>query len=291
MRYPLARMLRVLAAVILITSASCGGDPEASVTPDAMPPPPPSETEITEGPAEITSSTRATFVFTSSVSAASFTCRVDAAPFAPCSPPFTITVGEGPHTFHARAAGDDTAATLAWRVDLTPPETIIVSGPDPEMSMSEAVFSFASSEEASGFECALDGAALAPCTNPVAFSTLTVGEHRFVVRASDRAVNPDPTPAAWQWTVSAVTPETRVTSGPHSPWRETTVSFEFAADVDGARFECQLDDEPREACVSPATYDNLAEGTHQFQVWATDGAGRADPSPAVHAFSIDLAYW
>jgi hypothetical protein len=26
-------------------------------------------------------------------------------------------------------------------------------------------------------------------------------------------------------------------------------------------------------------------------VWATDGAGRADPSPAVHAFSIDLAYW
>jgi len=59
---------------------------------------------ITAGPTGTTTDRAPTFAFSASDPAASFECRVDGAPFAPCRSPFTTTpLSEGAHTFEVRA--------------------------------------------------------------------------------------------------------------------------------------------------------------------------------------------
>src|SRR5205823_804341 len=41
------------------------------------------------------------------------------------------------------------------------------------------------------------------------------------------------------------------------------------------------------ACVSPQSYSGLANGSHTFQVRATDAAGNTDPTPASYAWTVD----
>jgi hypothetical protein len=166
----------------------------------------------------------------------------------------------------------------------------MVEGAQGDQDTSEAVFRFAANEEAS-FECAMDGGAMGPCESPAAFARLALGPHTFSVRAVDRAVNADGSPAVARFTVTAITPETRITRAPHSPWREPTAELEFEADLPGSTYECQLDDEPRVPCVSPVAYDNLIDGRYAFRVWATDPSGRVDPTPAAHDFMVMFEYW
>jgi hypothetical protein len=86
--------------------------------PDTTPP----ETTITSGPSGDTSSTDATFAFSSSESGSSFACSLDGGTFAGCSSPTTYTgLAPGPHTFAVAATDgsgntDPTPATRAWNV-------------------------------------------------------------------------------------------------------------------------------------------------------------------------------
>src|SRR5204862_6038055 len=40
-------------------------------------------------------------------------------------------------------------------------------------------------------------------------------------------------------------------------------------------------------CVSPRSYSGLADGSHSFQVRATDPAGNTDPTPASYTWTVD----
>lgn len=51
-------------------------------------------------------------------------------------------------------------------------------------------------------------------------------------------------------------------------------------------FACSMDSGPWTTCTSPATYENLADGPHIFQVRATDPQGNVDPTPAVLNFEM-----
>ncbi|HYU59435.1 MAG TPA: hypothetical protein VEK39_01635 [Solirubrobacterales bacterium] len=84
--------------------------------------------------------------------------------------------------------------------DTTAPDTTITKHPKDKTKKKQAVFEFSSSEAGSTFECALDGAAFAPCTSP---DTLKVkkGKHSFNVRAKDAAGNVDGSPATDSWKV------------------------------------------------------------------------------------------
>ena len=88
--------------------------------------------------------------------------------------------------------------------DLTPPQTAITVAPASK-SRRRVTFRFAGTDETSAssalvFECALDGAAYAPCSSPVKFR-LSAGRHSFRVRAIDEAQNTDATPATHTWKV------------------------------------------------------------------------------------------
>src|SRR6185295_18498953 len=80
-------------------------------------------TTIDSGPSGPTASSTPTFGFSSDENGSTFECRVDSAPFAPCSSPFTTsTLTDGPHTFDVRAidgAGnvDQTPAGRSFTVD------------------------------------------------------------------------------------------------------------------------------------------------------------------------------
>jgi parallel beta-helix repeat protein len=266
----------------------------------------PPETTINSAPEASTTSTSATFGFTSNEPGSTFQCKLDAAQFAPCTSPVTytgLTLGE--HAFEVRAtdaAGntDPTPARHVWTVtasDTTPPETTITSAPDATTTSTSATFTFTSNEPGSTFQCSLDGAPFAPCTSPVTYTGLTLGEHAFEVRATDAAGNTDLSPDRHDWTViddtpveDTTPPETLITEFPGTG-RTATFSFTGTDNVTPAElleFECRLDSDDELAwneCVSPVTY-HLASGQHTFEVRAIDGAENIDPTPASYTWTV-----
>lgn len=63
------------------------------------------------------------------------------------------------------------------------------------------------------------------------------------------------------------------------------VSFAFAASESGADFHCKLDGRPWRVCRSPRAY-LVPPGQHVFRVFAIDGAGNRDRSPATFRFRV-----
>ncbi len=88
--------------------------------------------------------------------------------------------------------------------------------------------------------------------------------------------------------VDTIAPDTVITSGPPALTSATTATFAFSATGGAASYQCALDGAAFAACASGATRSGLAAGAHVFAVRAIDAAGNADPSPASHAWSIDL---
>ncbi|MBI4525733.1 MAG: hypothetical protein HY695_18200 [Deltaproteobacteria bacterium] len=106
-------------------------------------------------------------------------------------------------------AGNSAAALTNFTVDVTPPETQIVSGPEGTTSATSANFTVSGTDNLipSGnleFAWRLDGApfsAFSPQTQ-ISFSALTPGPHSFEIKARDLAGNEDPKPALRTFTVS-----------------------------------------------------------------------------------------
>ena len=97
--------------------------------------------------------------------------------------------------------------------DELPPETTLDVTPNSTTSSVVATFGFSGTDNRSSvtFECSVDGGSYVSCTSPFSTSTLSAGSHSFAVRAVDAALNIDPTPASFTWTIeddSAGLPET-----------------------------------------------------------------------------------
>ncbi len=167
----------------------------------------PPETTITDGPSGPTSSTSATFRFSSDDSAATFQCRMDDGGWAVCSSGRTYSsLPQGEHRFRVRAKDgsgtvDPSPAKRTWKVDTVAPNTTVTSGPKASTGSPSASFTFSSSESGVSFECRLDGGSWSACSSPKGYRGLKKGSHVFRVRAVDEAGNVDGTPDAWSWTV------------------------------------------------------------------------------------------
>ena len=122
------------------------------------------------------------------------------------------------------------------------------------------------------------------CTSPKTYNGLTDGSHTFQVKARDAAGN-DSGPATSTWTVDTVSPTTTITSTPPNLSNDTAPSFGFSAN-ETATFQCRLDAGSFADCTSPKTYSDLADGSHTFQVKATDEAQNTGPT-ASYTWTID----
>ncbi len=251
------------------------------------------DTTINSGPSGSVSSSSATFTFSSNEAGSTFECSLNGAAFSSCTSPANYNgLAEGARTFAVRAtdqAGnqDATPATRNWTVDTVPPDTTIDSGPSGTVTVTTANFTFSSNEAAATFQCSLNGAAFTPCTSPAFYGGLAQGPHTFAVRAVDAAGNLDASPATRNWTADNVAPETTIDSGPTGSVSNTSATFNFSSNEAGSTFQCQLDGGGFSSCTSPVTYNSLSQGSHNFQVRATDPAGNTDASPAVRSWTVD----
>ncbi len=173
-----------------------------SVTVDTTPPPIPAIV----GPGGTVATTDATFAF-SSEAGASFECRLDGTAFAACASPDGFTgLAQGAHSFQVRAtdtAGNTSAAaSRAWSVDTTAPNTTITGGPPARTTNKTATVKFKSTEANSTFKCKLDKGAWTACKSPKTYRNLKKGSHTFQVAATDKAGNADKTPAKRTWTIT-----------------------------------------------------------------------------------------
>ncbi|MFA7170190.1 MAG: peptidoglycan DD-metalloendopeptidase family protein [Candidatus Paceibacterota bacterium] len=80
--------------------------------------------------------------------------------------------------------------------------------------------------------------------------------------------------------------ETFLVDFPESITSESCSSFSFRSNFEDANFECKIDDNDFEDCVSPRVYENLGEGSHFFEVKALL-SDKEDSTPARHIFAID----
>lgn len=204
-----------------------------------------------------------------------FECSLDGGPFTSCPSPDALSgLTTGSHTFDVRAvdrAGnkDATPASFTWTVDATPPSVTFSSTPANPTSSAAASFSFGASEP-STFECRLDGAAFAACSSPRSLSGLADGSRTFEVRATDGVGNVGS--ASYTWTVDTTPPRVTFGSTPATPTNSTAASLGFSAD-EPSTFECRLDGAAFAACSSPHALSGLADGSHSFEVKATDVVG------------------
>jgi hypothetical protein len=300
-----------------------GTDPRKASTPPWIPPifPPPAsdstppDTEIGSGPSGTTTSTTASFSFTSSESGSSFECKLDTGSFASCSSPKALTgLSIGTHTFSVRATDaakniDATPVTRTWTVAADTP-------PPPPTATAEAVWETPDVIEAD-VPVALDGGdstGVAPlnCTwsfesksGDVVYDTRNGCEIDFTFESpgtkyvelnvkdatgsidSDKqslVVEPtgtEPPPA------DTTAPETTISSGPAGTTTATSGSFAFSSSESGSSFECKLDTGNFSSCSSPKAVSGLAVGSHTFSVRATDAASNTDATPATRTWTVE----
>ena len=211
-------------------------------------------------------------------SGATTQCKLDAAASAPCSAsPFTLSaLSGGSHTVtitQTDVAGNTSApASVSWVVDTTPPPAPNVSGPSGTSGLTTASVSYSNAESGVTFQCKLDSAAYAPCPpSPVQLTNLADGTHTYYVSATDAAGNVSSASSA-TWTVDPSGFTVSITSYPSGTSTAPTASFVFGASItSGTTYECKLDADEFDTCVSPKLYSSLPNGSHTFTVRAVNG--------------------
>ncbi len=255
------------------------------------------DTQIDSGPTGPTNDSTPTFGFSSPDGGTTFQCRVDSDPFAACTSTHTTTaLADGAHTFEVRAtdpAGntDASAASRSFTVDATGPQTTIDSGPSGAIGDPTPTFTFSASEAGSSFQCRIDSEPFAGCASPFTTGGLADGAHTLEVKATDAVGNTDATPASRGFTVDTAGPQTTIDSGPGegATINDPTPTFGFSSSEAGSTFECRVDAAAFGTCTGPGeshTTGSLPDGSHTFEVRATDGAANADPTPATRAFTV-----
>ncbi len=183
----------------------------------------PPETTIESKPVDPSSSSTASFTYSSNEPGSSFQCKLDGAGFASC-PASGITytgLGDGPHSFQVKATDssgnpDETPAGYSFTVVLDtptvgvaqpfaqpvpPPETRLLGKPATKTHDRTPTFRFGPATPGTSFECRLDRGPFKPCRSPYTTKALPFGRHTIEVRAVLNGVR-DSTPATFSFKIA-----------------------------------------------------------------------------------------
>ena len=264
--------------------------------------PPVPDTTIDGGPSGPIASSGTRFTFSSPRAAATFACRLDSAPFAPCTSPQALTgLADGRHVFYVYARARDAAgvdpkpASRTFVVDTQAPPVTIGSGPSGPTDDPRPAFAFSSPDNTTTFSCSIDTgtAAFAPCSGPGTdqpSADLADGDYTFRVTATDAAGNS--TTATRDFNLDTQPPELSIDGGPTAQIDDARPTFRFASTDDSATFECSIDAGtpsfgPCSGDASDQPDADLANGSYTFRVRATDAAGNT--ATATREFEVATA--
>lgn len=86
-------------------------------------------------------------------------------------------------------------------------------------------------------------------------------------------------------------PETFIGDKPSGSWSNSgSATFTFSSNESGSTFECRLEWPSYASCTSPKTVSeqgSFSDGSHRFEVFATDLAGNPDPLPESWSWIVD----
>ena len=215
----------------------------------------------------------------------------------------------GLYTFKVKSKVGDledmTPAECTFRVDATPPDTVIISGPSGEINTNSAVFEWEGSDNYSPDGKLLYSYRLEGFDNnwsvwtpekSVSYENLPAGTFTFEVKTIDEAGNEDPTPASRTFTVLRPEPYTTIVSGPEGYIDSNDVTFVWTGTDDSTPIEELLYSYKLEGYDSDwsdwtsettVTYTGLEDGQYTFMVRSKDTDGYIDPEPATRTFMID----
>jgi len=178
------------------------------------------------------------------------------------------------------------AAAAVPAVAFATHDVAITSGPPDFTNSPNATFEFTSSDSPE-FQCRRDAEpAFTSCASPQVYSSLSEGQHMFMVRGFSAAGGPGAA-VSRTWTVDFTPPDTTLTASPPALTNSSTATFEFASPDATATFQCSLNGGAFAACTSPQTYSGLGDGTRNFKVRAVDPATNTDVSPASVDWTVD----
>ncbi|MEZ5350772.1 MAG: Ig-like domain repeat protein [Microthrixaceae bacterium] len=246
--------------------------------------------ELTSAPSGTTTPEDSIFEFTVDDDDATTSCRLDSNDeddWLPCDSGFVPTVGDGEHTLEIRAvdpAGNvSNVESSTWNVDATHPVVAITSGPSGAINVRDVEYGFTVDDDGDAVtvQCrlhSLDTASITlieDCTSPVDFEDLEDGRYTFDVIATDEAGLEGS--ASRDFAVDATGPTVEITDGPSGSTTSTDGTIRFTVDDPDANLECVFDSDPWTPCApdEDLTLSALTEGTHTFEVVATDALGNA----------------
>lgn len=263
------------ASLVMVMVVGCGAEAPPSVTriaPDQV------KVTIDSAPAKETAEDRAAFTFScDSRYECTFYCRLDDEKSRRCiSPTLYEGLSDGEYRFEVWAVDEQEVESEVvaweWAVDRRAPEITELSGPVEVTPEIAATFTFGCDKGDCTFECSLSGRSIERCESGVTYHGLFDGDYLFAVRAQDRLGNVGAT-KNWEWRVDSTPPEVVELGGPPELTGATSAEFDFGCSEEGCLYECALDDGPWESCESGVAYHDLEDGSHRFQVQATDLAG------------------
>jgi large repetitive protein len=273
----------------------------------------PPQTFLDSGPVGTTSSTTATFTFHStdalSQAGSTFQCQLDGGIWTTCSSPQSYSgLADGTHTFSVEAvdgAGnvDYTGATDTWTINSTlppvtldaPAENAFTNDTTPTFSGSAGtatgdsvvrVLIYAGTDLSGSPVQTLDAVVASDGTWSATATTLANGTYVAYAQQSNGAGTA--TSDTHTFTVNTQAPTTTITVGPPGNSGTGAASFSFVSSEAGSTFQCQLDGGAWTPCVSPQDYSGLGDGSHTFEVRATDPAGNVG-APASQTWSVNTS--
>ncbi|MDQ1626846.1 MAG: large repetitive protein, partial [Actinomycetota bacterium] len=252
---------------------------------------------ISAGPSGLTKGTSQSFTFSANEAAAT---KCQLAPveqtFTACTSPKSYpALADGAYTFQVLAtdtAGNvSQAASRSFTVDSTAPVVTLVTKPASLTKDPSPVFSYSSSETATG-SCSLvtSGSAdlFTPCASTIGYTGKADGTYRFTAKATDAAGNTG-TSASYTFTIDTAAPVVTINTQPTSPTNNPSATFGFTTEA-GATLFCSLEAQGAAQnftpCSSPVTYPGLANGTYSFAVQAADAAGNVSTTTP-RTFTVD----
>ena len=257
-------------------------------------------TTISSAPSADSATASPSVEFSASETGSTSECSLDGGAWTACSSPQGVAslnggpLSDGAHRLLVRstdAAGNTeaTPAVAAWRTDTVAPSVDLKAKPANPSSKGDAEFGFtvndgspAAAAPEVGAECSLDGADYAACSSPYTVTDPSSGSHTVRIKATDAAGNVS-TVVTWTWTVNAATVAAPAIDAaqPASGSEATVGEAQFAfshADESSVTLECRLDGDAWAPCESPVVLRGLDEGSHTWEVRATDSNGNQSAS-------------